>query len=78
MLKQCERRVSEISDKSGIPLKILYDGGAGVTTFRIGAKIVSPPSDEEALRLRFLMTAVVLKEAYNAVADVVWPDPGPE
>ncbi len=55
-----------------------YNGGAGVTTFRIGAQIVSPPSDKEALRLRFLTTAAALKEAYNEVARIVWPDPEAE
>jgi hypothetical protein len=78
ILKDCESRIAEISAKSGVPLKILYDGGAGVTTFRIGAQVVSPPSDKEALRLRFLMVASVLKEAYKEVACIVWPDPRPE
>ncbi len=74
ILKQCESRVAEISDKSDVPLRVLYDGGAGVTTFRIGAEIISPPTDKEALKLRFLTAAVVLKEAYNEVARIVWPE----
>lgn len=74
MLKECEKRVAEISAESGVPLKVLYDGGAGVTTFRIGAKMVSPPSEVQALRERILATARVLKEAYRAVSDVVWAD----
>jgi hypothetical protein len=73
MLHNCEKRVAEISEEAGIPLKILYDGGAGVTTFRIGAKIESPPADEEALKLKMIMTAAVLKEAHHAVLRIIWP-----
>jgi hypothetical protein len=73
LLEACEKRVSDMSEESGIPLKVLFDGGEGVTTFRIGAKIESPPTDTEALKLKILMVASVLKEAYKAVLDIVWP-----
>jgi hypothetical protein len=73
MLRSCERKVAQISEKSGVPLKILYDGGEELGTFRIGAKIGFPPADQEALKLKMVMAASVLKEAHNEVVDIVWP-----
>jgi hypothetical protein len=66
-LEACEKRVADMSEESGIPMKILFDGGAGVTTFRIGAKIETPPAGEEGLKLKIVMVAAVLKQAYKAV-----------
>jgi hypothetical protein len=77
MLKSCKKRVTEMSEKSGIPLKVLYDGGDGVTDFRIGAKIESPPADVEALKLKMIMVAMVLKETYKAVQAIIWPPEEP-
>ena len=74
ILEECERRLAEISKKTEIPMKILYDGGAGVTTFRIGAKMVSPPKEAEALQARIVETAKALKDAHKEVTDVVWED----
>lgn len=74
ILEECEKRVAALSEKAGIPMKILYDGGAGVTTFRIGAKMVSPPREAQALRERMVKTVKVLREAYKEVGSVVWKD----
>lgn len=71
LLKECERIVAEISEKTGMQVKVLYDGGEGVTTFRIGARIDTPGSDEEALRQRVVATAKLLKEAYVDVRELM-------
>jgi hypothetical protein len=76
-LKSCEKRMTEMSEKSGVPFKILYDGGEELGTFRIGAKIESPPADQEALKLKMIMAASVLKEAHKEVVDIVWPPEDP-
>jgi hypothetical protein len=73
MLRSCEKKVAQMSEKSGVPLKILYDGGEELGTFRIGAKIGFPPADQEALKLKMVMAASVLKEAHNEIIDIVWP-----
>ena len=72
MLKRCEKRVAELSEKSGIQLKILYDGGEEYSTFRIGARIESPPADQEGLELKIIMAATVLKVAHKEVVNIVW------
>jgi hypothetical protein len=72
MLKECEKRVAEISERTGVRLKIIYDGGTGVTTFRIGAKITDAPTDMFILRQVILPIAQVLREAHDAVVRVVW------
>lgn len=64
-LKTCESKVVGVSKKTGVHLEILYDGGAGVTTFRIGTKIDSPSSDAEALKHQIANTASALREAYD-------------
>ncbi len=71
LLKDCEKKVAEVSEKTGIEAKVLYDGGEGVTTFRIGAKIESPSADEEVLRRQIITTAKVLKEAYDSVLQIM-------
>ena len=73
MLEDCEKRVAEMSAKAGVPMEILYDGGTEYSTFRIGAKIESPPADREALKLKILMAAALLKEAHKEVVGIVWP-----
>lgn len=72
ILKECERKVAEVSTTTGVHLEILYDGGAGLTTFRIGARIDSPTSDAETLRRQITEAAEALKQAYNQVRKVVW------
>ena len=72
MLKECEERVAEISERTGVRLKIIYDGGTGVATFRIGAKIADAPTDMSILRQVILPIAQVLREAHNVVVKVVW------
>lgn len=73
MLKASETIVAERSKRTGVHLEILYDGGSGVTTFRIGARIDSPSSEEEGLRRKIADTAMVLKDAYDEVRKIVWP-----
>jgi hypothetical protein len=73
MLRSCEKRIADISEKSGVPLEVLYDGGEELGTFRIGARIEPPPADQEALKLKMLMAASVLKEAHNEIVEIVWP-----
>lgn len=58
-----------LSKKHGVELKMLYDGGVGVTTVRIGAKIGSPSDDLTILRKQIIDAAKVLSEAYDAVLD---------
>ncbi|MDG7009038.1 MAG: hypothetical protein JRN06_12570 [Nitrososphaerota archaeon] len=72
MLKECEKRVAEISERTGVKLRIIYDGGTGVTTFRIGAKIADAPTDMNILRQVILPISQVLKEGHDAVVKVVW------
>lgn len=74
LLKKCQREVVEMSKKAGIQMKVLYDGGTGVTTLRIGARIDSPSDDEETLRQQIIATARVLKEAYDAVLEARMPE----
>ena len=73
MLRSCEKRMAEMSGKSGVALKILYDGDEELGTFRIGAKIESPPANQEALKLKMIMVASVLKEAHKEIVNMVWP-----
>jgi len=73
MLKASETGVAERSKRTGVHMEILYDGGSGVTTFRIGARIDSPSTEAEALRRQIAYTAKVLKDTYNEVRHVIWP-----
>lgn len=73
MLKASETVVARSSKATGVHLEILYDGGSGVTTFRIGARIDSPPKEPEALRRQIADTAMVLRDVYNEVRPIVWP-----
>ncbi|MCL4355220.1 MAG: hypothetical protein JRN56_02505 [Nitrososphaerota archaeon] len=72
MLKECEKRVADISGKTGVKLEVLYDGETGVTTFRIGAMIADAPTDMNILRQAIITTARVLKEAHDAAVKMVW------
>jgi len=69
LLRTYESIVTRLSKKHGIELKMLYDGGVGVTTVRIGARMNSVSDEKEDLRQRIMAIARVLKEAYNAVID---------
>ena len=69
-MKDCEVKLAEASRKTGVPLRALYDGGTGVTTLRIGARIDSPGTDEDTLRRQITTTAKALREAYEEVTSV--------
>jgi hypothetical protein len=69
LLRVYEDVVARLSKEHGVELKMLYDGGVGVTTVRIGAKIGSPSTDAETLRQQIGGTAKVLEEAYGRVME---------
>jgi len=72
MLKECEAQVAEVSEKSKVNLRILYDGGTGPMTFRVAVRIANPPTDGRILRQMLIPIARVLEEAHKAVVKVVW------
>jgi hypothetical protein len=72
LLRAYEDVVSKISKRYGVELKMLYDGGAGVSTVRVGARI-SPVPDQKEMEEAIVRTAKVLKEAYDGVMDVESP-----
>lgn len=59
--------LARLSEEHGVELKTLYDGGVGVTTVRIGARLSSVEGEKETLREQVTSAAKVLKEAYDAV-----------
>ncbi len=71
MLKECEKCIAEISARTSVELKMIYDGGTGTTSFRVGA-VIDAPTDMRVFRQDVLMIAQVLKEAHDAVVKVVW------
>jgi len=71
ILKRYERIVSEVSKRSGVPLKLLYDGGAGLTTVRIAVPTTSFNScHENETRQVVKSVAKALREAYERVFEV--------
>ena len=73
MLKASEAVVADRSKRTGVHMELLWDGGSGVTTFRIGARIDSPSTEEGTLRRQIADTAKILKDAYGEVRQIVWP-----
>jgi len=67
VLKECQRKLAELMKKTGVELKPLYDGGVGVTTLRIGARVGPGGVDSETLQRQVMATAEVLKNAYDLV-----------
>ena len=70
LLRAYEDVVAEAAKAYNVELKLLYDGGTGVTTVRIGARIASPVPDEGRLWKQIVKTAAVLKEVYRDVLEV--------
>jgi hypothetical protein len=70
LLRVYDEIVARLSKEHGVELRMLYDGGVGVTTVRIGAKIGSPSSDLQTLTQQTGSTAKALKEAYDCVLEV--------
>jgi hypothetical protein len=67
LLRAYDVTLARLSKEYGVELRTFYDGGVGVTTVRIGAKIESPSSDVETLRQQIAATEKVLKEAYRCI-----------
>ena len=68
-----ERIIAERSKMTGVHMEVLYEGGPGVSTFRIDARIDPPATDAEALRHQIADTSMVLRDAYNEVRKIIWP-----
>lgn len=67
-LRRYQDTVSRVSKEHGVELKLLYDGGVGVTTVRIGARM-DDNENPEALKGSIKRVASALREAYDEVLE---------
>ena len=76
LLREYDRIATEVGTRNGVELKLLYDGGVGVTTVRIGGRVPAVPSSGEAMKETVESVAKALREAYERVvsAEANGPD----
>jgi hypothetical protein len=69
LLKKYAQVLSEVGKKSGLNLRLLYDGGSGLTTVRIAVPTSFHSYDESETREVVEQVSKVLMEAYDQVLE---------
>lgn len=69
LLNEYQRIVSKIGKRNGVDLRLLYDGGAGLTTVRIAFPTSFNSDDVTETREVVEQVSGILREAYNQVLE---------
>jgi hypothetical protein len=69
LLKKYAQVLSEVEKRRGLNLRLLYDGGSGLTTVRIATAASFDPHDESEAREVVERVSGVLREAYDLVLE---------